>query len=311
MSQNYEQLIEKIAGAAGLTKEEVDRRVEAKCAKLSGLISKEGSAQIVASELGISFEKEKLKISEIVSGMKKVSVVGKIIDEPRINSFTTKNGIEGKVASMTLADDTNNIRLVLWDTNHVALFEDKKLKREDVIEISNGSIRNDEIHLSGFSDIKASKELIINPVIARKVPERPIKDLQSGSSARIRAFIVQMFEPKFFEVCPQCGKKPGANKECETHGAIIPERRALLSVVLDDGSENMRAVMFQESIEKFGISKEELNSPELFSKKKREFMGKEAMFSVSVRTNAMFNNTEMTINGIEDIALDSLIEGLR
>jgi hypothetical protein len=304
-------LIEKIASAAGLSKEEVDRKVEAKCAKLSGLISKEGSAQIVASELGISFDKEKLKISEIVSGMKKVSVVGKVIDEPRINSFTTKNGVEGKVASMTLADDTNNIRLVLWDTNHIALFEEGKIKKDDVIEIGNGSIRNDEIHLSGFSDIKISNEVITDVVVVKKVPERIISELQSGSSANIRAFVVQMFEPKFFEVCPECNRKPASEGECATHGNITPEKRALLSIVLDDGSENMRAVMFQEAIEKAGITKEEINSPEMFAKKKQEFLGKEAMFSVSVRTNAMFNNTEMTINGVEDIELDGLIESLR
>ncbi len=42
---NYERVLEKIASSAGLEKEEVERRVEAKRSKLSGLISKEGAAQ--------------------------------------------------------------------------------------------------------------------------------------------------------------------------------------------------------------------------------------------------------------------------
>ena len=310
MLQNYDQLIDKIAKASELSREEIDRKVEAKCAKLSGLISKEGSAQIVASELGISFDNEKLKIGEVLSGMKKVSVVGKLVDEPRINSFTTKSGVEGKVASMTLADETNNIRLVLWDVNHIALFEEGKVKQGDVVEVSNGSVRNDEIHLSGFSDIKVSSEVIGDVVMIKKVPEKPIKDLQSGSSAKIRAFVVQMFDPKFFEVCPECSKK-AINGECVTHGSVSPKRKALISLVLDDGSENMRAVMFQEAIDSLGLGLDELETPEIFAKKKQDLLGKEALFSVSVRTNAMFNNTEMTVNGIEEIELDGLIEGLR
>ena len=211
---------------------------------------------------------------------------------------------------MTIADETDNIRLVLWDTNHIALFEEGKIKKNDFIDLFNGSVRNDEIHLSGFGDIKFSSESIPNIIVEKKVLEKMVKDLKSGNNARIRAFIVQMFEPKFFEVCPQCGKK-AVNNECNTHGTIAPEKRALLSVVLDDGSENMKAVMFAESIEKLGINKAEINNAELFAKKKQEFIGREAFFSVNVRTNAMFNNQEMIINNIENIEIDSLIESLR
>ena len=94
--QNYELIVERIAKAAGLEKEEVERRVEAKKAKLSGLISKEGAAQIIAAELGINFEDADLKISELMAGMRKVNVVGKIINMYPVREFN-KNGKEGKV----------------------------------------------------------------------------------------------------------------------------------------------------------------------------------------------------------------------
>ena len=55
MQGNYERILEKIAKAAGLERAEIETRIEAKRQKLSGLISKEGAAQVVASELGISF----------------------------------------------------------------------------------------------------------------------------------------------------------------------------------------------------------------------------------------------------------------
>ena len=48
---NYEKLLDRISRSSGLAKEEIEKKVEAKKAKLSGLISKEGAAQIVAAEL--------------------------------------------------------------------------------------------------------------------------------------------------------------------------------------------------------------------------------------------------------------------
>ena len=310
MLQNYEQLIEKIASASGLTKEEVNLKVEAKCAKLSGLISKEGSAQIVASELGVSFEKEKMKISELVSGMSKIGIIGKVTSIGTPREFMTKNGKGSKVLSLTLADETGTLRTVLWDTNHIAKFENKELKEGDVIEIANSSVRNNELHLGSFSDIKKSSEVINEVKTEKKLFEKTIADLKEGENVRVRGVLVQMFEPKFFEVCPECGKK-AVDKKCAVHGDVHPKKRALIGVVLDDGTDNMKGVLFNEQISQLGISDEEIEAPELFLKKKESLLGHEAFFSCNVRNNRLFNTTELIVTGVENIELDSLIEKLK
>jgi len=87
---NYDRIVTKIAKSSGLEKEEIERRIEAKRAKLSGLISPDGAAQIVAAELGINFDNEKLKIEELLPGMRKVNLVGKVINLFPVRSFTTK-----------------------------------------------------------------------------------------------------------------------------------------------------------------------------------------------------------------------------
>ena len=92
MIGNYERILEKIAKASGLQVSEVESMVEAKRSKLSGLISKEGAAQVIASELGVSFEKEKLKIDELLPGMRNVNVFGKIFNMFPVRSFKTKRG---------------------------------------------------------------------------------------------------------------------------------------------------------------------------------------------------------------------------
>ena len=155
--ENYEKLLERISRASGLEKEEINRKIEAKRAKLSGLISKEGAAQIVAAELGISFETERLKLSELVQGMKRANVIGKITKVFPIREFS-KNDRSGKIGSFLLGDETSNVRVVLWDMNHINLIEKNEIMEGEFIEITNGSFRNGELHLSGFSDIKKSNE---------------------------------------------------------------------------------------------------------------------------------------------------------
>ena len=118
--ENYEKILERISRSSGVEKEELDRRVEAKRAKLSGLISKDGAAQIIAAELGISFDNERMKINELLPGMKRANVVGKVISLFPVRTFE-RQGKKNKVVNFIIADETSNIKVVLWDTNHIEL----------------------------------------------------------------------------------------------------------------------------------------------------------------------------------------------
>jgi len=306
MAQNYEELIARIADTAGIPVEEVNKKVEAKKEKLSGLISKEGAAQIVAAELGINFEKQTVKINQIIQGMRRLNLTAKIIHQNEIREYN-KNGRSGKVLNLILADDTGGLRCVLWDVNHIALFEKKQLGKGDVIEINNGNLRGGEIHLTGFSDIKKSNKKIENVKadITKETVEKTIIEIKPQDKVRIRAIIVQMFEPKTFEVCPECGKKPETSN-CAQHGKITPKVRALLTAVIDDGSENTRAVFFSEQLSKLGINEDLAN----FGEVRETILGREAYYSGNVRTNKYFNNEEIIITDVEDIKIEELITQL-
>jgi len=309
MIQNYSRLVEKLSKITGKEVEEINRLVEAKRAKLSGLISREGAAQIIAAELGINFDKEKVKVNELMEGMKKVNILGKIIQLFPVREFK-KEDREGKVVNFILADETGNIRAVLWDTNHISLIENKKLQEEDVVEITNASLRNTELHLGSFSNIKKSNLVIEGVKVERDLAERKISELSLGGNFKVRAFIVQAFEPKFFEVCPECGSRvidDVDSKRCTKHGKIIPKRRVLLSIVLDDGSSSIRAILFSEQIEKLGFKEEELEN---FIEKRNKLIGKEAFFSGNIRQNKLFNNLEFFVSDINDLDIDKLIEML-
>ncbi|MCF7910149.1 hypothetical protein K9L16_00560 [Candidatus Pacearchaeota archaeon] len=312
--ENYNRIIKKLASVSGLGEEEIERKVEAKRAKLAGLISKEGAAQVIAAELGINFDNEKLKIDELLPGMRKVNVTGKIITIYPVRKYTNNKGIESKVANFILADDTSNIKVVLWDTNHIDLIEKGEISEGSVVEIGNGGIRAEEIHLGSFSDFKPSSETFDNVVEERVIKQKKLTDMKVGDSAKSRAFVVQSFSPKFFNVCSECKKKviaDGNNPEkwvCQEHGAVTPEQRALLNVVLDDGTETFKAVLFQEGLENLGLG--DISKEDDFENKKQDLLGCEKIFCGNVRMNKYFNQPEFIVNDVCEVDCDVLINRL-
>lgn len=308
---NYERILEKIASSAGLEKEEVERRVEAKRSKLSGLISREGAAQVIAAELGISFENERLKIDELLPGMRKVNLVGKVLEIFPVRTFKTKKGEESKVVNFWIADDSSNIKVVLWDTHHIGLIEKGEIAEGKVIEISNATMRDSELHLGSFSEIKPSGETLGEVITEKSFREKNIIDFKKGENASVRAFVVQIFEPRFFHVCSECKRKVNQEGEvfsCKEHSKVIPEKRAVANIVLDDGTETIRTVLFHEHIAELGLT--ELEDSEKLIAQKEAVLGKEMIFSGNVRNNAFFNTPELIIESVKEIKLDEVIGSL-
>jgi replication factor A1 len=301
---NYSQLIERISRSSGLEIDEIERKVEAKKAKLSGLISKEGAAQIVAAELGINFDQERMKLSELVEGMKRANVVGKIIRLFPVREFN-KNGREGKVASFILADESSNVRVALWDTNHISLVEKGQISEGTIVEISGGSVRNGELHLASFGEIKVSKEKLGEVVTQKLLSEKKIKDSKPGENLKTRAIIVGAFEPRYFEVNPETGKK---FTEADKNNGLRPKKKALLTVTLDDGTDTIRSVIFGEDINKLGLTDEEIFSLEKYNAVKNKLLGEEKYFTGQIRPNSFSNTNELAIQNIEAVNPDELIK---
>ena len=310
---NYSQLIERISKFTGLSGEEIERRISAKRAKLSDLISREGAAQIVAAELGVNFDNVKVKINELLVGMRKVATVGKIIKLFPVRAFKTKFA-ESKVCSFVMADDSANVRCVLWDMGHIKMIEDGKIKEGDVIEVKDATVREGttkEIHLSSLSEFKLSNEIIEKPVTEEILAAKGISDLKEGNRVSVRATVVQAFEPRFFNVCPECGKKVNYEADkfvCAQHGPVIPRERALFNFVLDDGKENIRAIAFSEAIKKFfNITDEEIKN---FTEKRQSLLGKEVVCSGTARINKAFGNLEFVVNECEEADPEKVVQEL-
>jgi len=83
------------------------------------IINEESAAMIVARELGIDLQqvspKARQKIEDISENNRNVTLTAKIVHIGPVRKFTRKDGGEGRVASIIVADKTGSIRVALWD----------------------------------------------------------------------------------------------------------------------------------------------------------------------------------------------------
>ena len=318
----YIEFLKRIAKESSLEEKEIDRRVKQKQATLGGLVTLEGAALIVASELGVRFDKQKAKIAELMVGMRNMNVIGKIVKIFPLRRYTQRSGSEGKVASFLLADETASVRAVLWDTAHISLLEDEKLKQEDVIEIKNADVRGadiKELHLSGKSAIARSDERIENVKISFTLSSSKISDLVEGDRVSVRATIAQIFPLRFFPACPECRSRLAEDGEkfyCSKHGEVMPKFMPILSFYIDDGSANIRAVCFLDALVKLlDVSEEQIlnlkaEAGNETADLKDKLLGEEFFFEGRVRKNALFDRQEFIVNSASRIDVDRLIEEL-
>ena len=210
----YEEIILKINEKTNMSVAEIEDRIEKKLKQLSGLISREGAAHIVANELGVKiFEplSGKLQIKNILTGMRDVETIGKVLQVSDTREFM-RNDAVSKVASMLIGDETGTIRVVMWGSqadNAAALGSN------DIVKIIGGYVRDNngrkEIHLNDRSQLLINpKGEIINDVnIEFKTRNRKeIKELnENDNEAELLGTIVQIFDLKFYEICPKCSKR--------------------------------------------------------------------------------------------------------
>jgi replication factor A1 len=187
--------IKKIIEETGLSKNEINNRVEEKKKELKGLISDEGALFIIAKELGVNIEDQnrellediELNISDIKPNMKNIVLVGRIREIYRINTFNRKDGSEGKVGSFLLHDNTGDIRVVLWD-DKTEILKNDKFDINELVKIINGyskenNFSNPEIHIGRLGKIVLSPR-DVDYKKHPKISQKPIKIEEVNLSLR-------------------------------------------------------------------------------------------------------------------------------
>ncbi len=313
---SFDYLVKELEAKSHMEKQEILGHIDNKYNEMESLITKEGAVYLVAKELGINLMGEyKMQIKDVALGMKNVGITGRIFKISKINEFQ-KSGRKGRVSNVFLGDSTGIIRIPLWD-DQVKLVEDGLVTVGDIVKIGNGFVRENmfgdkEISLGKYGSINHVQEFVALPsveelsnMLANPMPERTrISDLVSSGIFEIRGSIVQLFKGNYlFNICPVCENKMA--DKCVEHGGVPPNHAMIVSFVIDDGTSDIRCVLFRETAERFlQISSEslaELNPDQRFEMIKDKVLGREMLFRGRVKKNKIFDNLEMTVNEFEDI----------
>ncbi len=307
----------KILESGKLSETDLDARIKSKINELSGLISEEGAAYIIANELGVEVMRrgdEQLKIRELYPGMRGISTVGKVVRKFEVREFP-KGDSMGKVCSMVLGDETGTARLVFWN-EQVATAE--KVKDNDIIEVKLASVRenrgNKEIHLGERSEVLVNPpnqqvEAVRSGISPERQFERKAINLLQGGEEGVEllATIIRVFDPRFFTVCPSCGKRVQESPEgsaCPAHGQVQPTVSYVLTIILDDGSETIRGVFWKNQVNHLlGKGEEQLlhfkDNPAAFDEIKTDLLGEQLKVRGHVKKNEMFGRLDFNIQFVE------------
>lgn len=306
----YEEVVKRLREKAGISEEEIEKKVQAKIEQLSGLVSKEGAAYILANELGIKLVENSGKIKDIFPGMRNVETVGKVTHVFEVREFQRKDGSQSKVGAFVIGDETGTIRVAAWGSqadNVTRLEPGMAVKLTGAYSRENNG--NKELHLndnSGF--ILNPPGVEIEVATSSKAERKPIKDLtQDLPSAEIVGTVVQVFEPRYFEVCPQCNSRLKLFQEkwvCDTHKETEPDYSYVLNAYVDDGTDSIRVVFFRQQAENLlSRTKEQMvemkTHPEQFEPLKTELLGEQFKIVGRPKHNQFFDRLELVANSVE------------
>ncbi len=290
------EIVAKIKAKTSLSDAEILAKVDAKCAQLAGLVSKDGAAHIIANELGVKLIEHggRQKIKDVFAGMRSVELVGKVTQIYEAKEFARTTGEPGKVGSFMLGDETGSLRIVCWGDQTNVL---KDLKEGSIILVTNAMSKENnrgykELHLNDQSRVILNPpgELIgdVKKFERASAPRKSIKDLnEQDQNVEVLGTVISSQNPKFFEVCPTCSKS-AKNSVCAVHGPVTPNYSCVFNLTLDDGTENIRVVFFRNQMERLlNKSTEDILAyrqvPDSFEPIHSDLLGK--MFRIVGKTN--------------------------
>ncbi len=203
-------------------------------------------------------------IVDLATGMWDVDIEGKVVTIYDVNTFTNKDGQEGRVRNVIIADESGKTRVTFWNDDVDKI---EAIKEGDVLKILHGYVkegyrggvefqvgRKAEIHInpkgSKLKKLDVSQIALQPMAKASRVLIEEIDDNMEGKSAEICGIVVNLSQTMapIYQACPSCSKKLEETDDgfvCKSCGKIDkPEPRMLYKITVDDGSGSIRVTLF-------------------------------------------------------------------
>ncbi|MGB3944190.1 MAG: replication protein A [Methanothrix sp.] len=109
MDREIGEIYDQISGL--ISPQDFEARVEEKVSLMGELCDRRTAAMLVAREFG----EMELKVDRIRPETGKVTFLGKVISISTVHEFPRSDGSVGRVANLSIGDETGTVRIVLWD----------------------------------------------------------------------------------------------------------------------------------------------------------------------------------------------------
>ncbi len=206
----------------------------------------------------------KKDIFDLVTGMWDVDIEGKVVTVYDMKEYTTKDGKEGVLRSLILADESGKTRVTFWNEDVEKI---DNIKEGDIIEILHGYVKEGyrgdaEFQVGRKAEIKINpkgsklkkldvSQISIQPLTkASRVLIGDISDNYEDKNVEICGIVVNLSQSMspIYQACPSCNKKldeADGKYICKSCGKInTPEPRMLYKITVDDGSGSIRVTLF-------------------------------------------------------------------
>ena len=309
-----DEIKEKILDQTDLDEDELDEQISTKLDQLSGLISEDGAAHIVANENDVELtdEEDSLKVDNLATGMQGINIPGRVVQAYELQTFENDRG-EGQYAKFLLGDETGVTMVVMWGDTATNI---SKIDEDDTVLLKDVSVREGrrgtEIHANDQSEVEINPDGVdieAPDTSAQQTTKKNISDLdEDDDNIEVFATIVQIFEPKYFERDPDSKRKLQRNDDGDwenPEGNVIdePEIGAVLNIYADDGTDSVRVVLWKPHImDLLDVDEDELltyrdNIAE-FEPVKTELLGEMVRIDGRVQRNNVTDKLELVANNV-------------
>jgi replication factor A1 len=156
---SLEEIIRRVlAQRPDMTREALLQMLQEKREKAGRLLTDEGAAHMVASDLGVSVTgsggfKTTLDVKDLIIGASDVSVTGTVILAYPSQTFQRRDGAQGRVGRLVIQDSTGSVKVVLWDEK-AELLDQRRIMPGATVRVNHGYVR---VGLDGRPEVNVGR----------------------------------------------------------------------------------------------------------------------------------------------------------
>ena len=252
------------------------------------------------------------ELNNIKGGMNNVNIVGRLLRKYPCKEFDS-NDKKGKLCNFQFGDGTALLRATAWNEK---ADEVEKYNEGEIVEIKNGYTKDGmfgvELHLGYSAELtKSEKDIpsVVN-ILKDSVNEKKINQLVENENVIIDGKVKNLMDRKlFYPVCEKCGKKVSIENSgvvCENCGEVKGEKRAIMGIVVEDDTGEVRANLFGDSaIKAIGMDKtnfekelDEKSSEKLVEEIREKISGNELKLFGYLKVNNYSGENEFSVKDV-------------